>query len=100
MRARREGRDAYRIEVEDQGIGIKAEDIPRLFQEFQQLDLSASKKYQGTGLGLALTKRIIEAQGGCVGVESIRGHGSIFYAILPLRNADIESALSLSAPGV
>ena len=100
VRARREGRDAYRIEVEDQGIGIKTEDIPRLFQEFQQLDLSASKKYQGTGLGLALTKRIIEAQGGCVGVESIRGHGSIFYAILPLRNADIESALSLSAPGV
>ena len=100
VRARREGRDAYRIEVADQGIGIKTEDIPRLFQEFQQLDLSASKKYQGTGLGLALTKRIIEAQGGCVGVESIRGHGSIFYAVLPLRNAVTESALSLNAPGL
>ena len=100
VQARCEGRDMYRIEVEDQGIGIKSEDISRLFQEFQQLDLSASKKYQGTGLGLALTKRIIEAQGGRVGVESIRGHGSLFYAVLPLRNAVTESALSLSAPSV
>ena len=84
VRARQEGPDAYRIEVEDKGIGIKPEDIPRLFAEFQQLDTSASKKYQGTGLGLALTKRIVEAQGGRVGVSSTSGRGSIFYAVLPL----------------
>jgi signal transduction histidine kinase/DNA-binding response OmpR family regulator len=73
-----------RIEVEDNGIGIKAEDIKRLFTEFEQLDSSVTKRYSGTGLGLALTKRIVEAQGGEVGVTSIPGKGSIFFAILPL----------------
>jgi PAS domain S-box-containing protein len=75
--------DDFIVEVRDTGIGIKAEDIPRLFVEFQQLDASASKKYQGTGLGLALTKRIVEAQGGEVGVTSVPGKGSAFFARLP-----------------
>jgi len=79
---RREGADHYRILVEDNGIGISAEDLPRLFSEFGQL--GASEKAQaGTGLGLVITKRIVEAQGGIVGVESVRGKGSCFYAILP-----------------
>jgi signal transduction histidine kinase/CheY-like chemotaxis protein len=73
-----------RIEVEDNGIGIKPEDMKRLFVEFEQLDASVTKKYAGTGLGLALTKRIVEAQGGEVGLTSIPGKGSIFFAILPL----------------
>jgi signal transduction histidine kinase/CheY-like chemotaxis protein len=73
-----------RIEVEDNGIGIKPADMKRLFVEFEQLDASATKKYPGTGLGLALTKRIVEAQGGEVGVTSILGKGSIFFATLPL----------------
>jgi CheY-like chemotaxis protein len=51
--------------------------------EFQQLDASTAKKYQGTGLGLALTKRIVEAQGGRVGAESVPGKGSVFFAVLP-----------------
>jgi len=51
--------------------------------EFQQLDASAAKKYSGTGLGLALTKRIVEAQGGRVGVASELGEGSVFFAVLP-----------------
>jgi PAS domain S-box-containing protein len=63
---RPDGADFLLLEVKDTGIGIKAEDVKRLFLEFQQLDGSASKKYQGTGLGLALTKRIAEAQGGTV----------------------------------
>jgi CheY-like chemotaxis protein len=83
VRVKPEDDDHFRIEVEDNGIGIKAEDISRLFSEFQQLDASASKKYAGTGLGLALTKRIVEAQGGRVGVSSTPGKGSIFYAVLP-----------------
>jgi PAS domain S-box-containing protein len=78
-----EGADRFRIEVEDTGIGIAAEDVGRLFAEFVQLDASAAKKYPGTGLGLALTKRLVEAQGGEVGVESVRGEGSTFYAVLP-----------------
>lgn len=73
----------FRIEVVDTGIGIREEDISKLFISFQQLDESMAKKYQGTGLGLALVLRIVEAQGGQVGVESTFGKGSTFFAILP-----------------
>jgi PAS domain S-box-containing protein len=77
------GPDLFRIEVEDTGIGVSPENLSKLFVEFQQLDASAAKKYQGTGLGLALTKRLIEAQGGRVEVQSVLGVGSTFAAILP-----------------
>ncbi len=83
LRARAEGGDQFRVEVEDDGIGIRPEDLGRLFAEFQQLDASAAKQYAGTGLGLALTKRIVEAQGGRVGVSSVHGKGSVFHAVLP-----------------
>jgi signal transduction histidine kinase/CheY-like chemotaxis protein len=83
VRARAEGEESFRLEVEDSGIGIRTEDMGRLFAEFQQLDASAAKAYPGTGLGLALTKRIVEAQGGRVGVASTPGRGSVFHAILP-----------------
>jgi PAS domain S-box-containing protein len=85
IRVTRESGSSIRLEVEDTGIGIQATDVARLFTEFQQLDASASKKYAGTGLGLALTRRIAEAQGGSVGVTSTPGQGSVFFAILPLR---------------
>jgi len=62
---------------------VESEDLYRLFVEFQQLDSSTAKKHQGTGLGLALTKRIVEAQGGTVGVSSTPGKGSVFFVILP-----------------
>jgi PAS domain S-box-containing protein len=78
-----EGPDLFRLDVEDSGVGIPAEQLGRLFVEFQQLDASAAKKYQGTGLGLALTKRIAEAHGGRVAVHSTPGEGSMFSAILP-----------------
>jgi signal transduction histidine kinase len=78
-----EGVDAFRIEVQDNGGGIRPEDMARLFVEFQQLDASSAKQHPGTGLGLALTKRIVEAQGGRVGVRSTFGEGSTFHAILP-----------------
>ena len=85
VRAKAEDADRFRLEVEDNGIGIRPEDIARLFSEFQQLDASASKAYQGTGLGLALTKRIVDAQGGQIGVTSAPGQGSTFFAVLPRR---------------
>jgi PAS domain S-box-containing protein len=78
-----EGAAHFRLEVEDTGVGIQAEDLGRLFVEFQQLDATAAKKYAGTGLGLALTKRLVEAQGGSVGARSTYGQGSVFHAILP-----------------
>ena len=73
----------FRLEVEDSGIGIAERDKPLLFSEFQQLDSTSGKRYQGTGLGLALTKRIVEAQRGRVGVHSVLGQGSTFFAVLP-----------------
>jgi signal transduction histidine kinase len=82
-RLKKEGPADFRIEVSDTGVGIAEHDLPRLFVEFQQLDASKSKRYQGTGLGLALTKRISEAQGGRVGVESQVGQGSTFFVVLP-----------------
>ena len=78
-----EGPEFFKLEVEDNGIGIRAEDIHKLFSEFQQLDASLDKKYQGTGLGLALIKRIAEALGGKVGVNSIVNQGSTFFVTLP-----------------
>src|SRR5207302_1423402 len=83
VRASPEGADFFRLEVHDTGSGIEPQDLPRLFVEFQQLDTGATKKHAGTGLGLALTKRIVEAQGGSVGVRSTPGVGSVFHAVLP-----------------
>lgn len=83
VRALAEPTDRVRLEVEDSGIGIRSEDLDRLFVEFQQLDAGSQKLYPGTGLGLALTKKIIEAQGGEVGVRSEFGKGSVFFAVLP-----------------
>ncbi|HET9869186.1 MAG TPA: ATP-binding protein [bacterium] len=83
LRAFPEGADRFRLEVEDTGIGIQEGDLHKLFIEFQQLDAGSAKKYAGTGLGLALTKRIVEAQGGEVGVKSRPGEGSVFWAVFP-----------------
>jgi protein-histidine pros-kinase len=84
VRVKPDAEGAFRLEVEDTGIGIRPEELGRLFVEFQQLDIGTAKKYAGTGLGLALTKRIVEAQGGQVGVRSTPGQGSLFFAVLPL----------------
>jgi signal transduction histidine kinase len=78
--------DFAEIAVQDTGIGIRAEDIPKLFQPFTQLDASLARRYQGTGLGLALTKRLVELHGGQIWAESEgEGKGSTFTFTLPLR---------------
>lgn len=86
--------DEFLLEVEDTGIGIRPDDLGRLFVEFQQLDASSAKKYQGTGLGLALTKRIVEAQGGELGVRSTPEIGSTFWARLK-RVHSVDRAVAL-----
>jgi signal transduction histidine kinase len=79
--------DFVEIRVEDTGIGIKAEDIPRLFKEFSQLDSVYDKEYEGTGLGLALTKKLVEMHGGRISVSSEFGKGSCFAFVLPIKQA-------------
>jgi PAS domain S-box-containing protein len=83
VRVTPEGADGFRIDVTDTGVGIRAEDLGRLFVEFEQLDTGIAKEYSGTGLGLALTKRLAGAHGGRVEVRSAVGQGSTFSAILP-----------------
>jgi PAS domain S-box-containing protein len=82
--ARPYGSAQLRLDVRDTGVGIKPEDLGKLFIEFQQLDSSAARRYQGTGLGLALTRKIVEFQKGTVTVDSEPGRGSTFTVILPL----------------
>lgn len=83
IRVEPEGSADFRISVEDTGVGVSAQDLGTLFQEFRQLDSSSARRHEGTGLGLALTKRLVEAQSGSVGATSVVDVGSCFYAILP-----------------
>lgn len=74
--------------VEDNGIGISAEDLKRLFTPFTQVDSSLSRQYEGTGLGLALVKKLAELHGGSVSVESAEGRGSRFQVTIPIPPAN------------
>ncbi len=82
VRAFRDG-GAVQVEVWDTGIGMTPEDSAKLFQPFQQLDNSLTKKFEGTGLGLHLSRKIIELHGGTIWVESAPGQGSRFIFTLP-----------------
>jgi PAS domain S-box-containing protein len=76
--------DRVKVVISDTGIGIKVEDVGRLFNAFEQLESGASRRHEGTGLGLALTRKIVELQGGNISVESQLGKGSSFIVVLPL----------------
>ena len=73
------------IAVSDTGIGIKPEDMDKLFEAFRQLDASYARHYEGTGLGLTLTKRLIELHGGKIWAISEYGKGSTFTFTLPVK---------------
>jgi PAS domain S-box-containing protein len=83
LRASASGADEFRVDVQDRGIGIAPGDLPRLFTPFRQLSEGLAKTHGGTGLGLALTRRLVEAQGGSVSVRSTPGEGSVFSVTLP-----------------
>jgi signal transduction histidine kinase len=78
------------ISVTDTGIGINADDLDRIFNPFEQVENSASRKFQGTGLGLSLTKSLVELNGGKIWAESEGvGRGSTFNFKLPVTSMDI-----------
>jgi signal transduction histidine kinase len=92
IKARRLDTCQFEVQIRDTGIGIKAEDISRLFTEFEQLDSGTARRFEGTGLGLALTKKIIEFQGGRISVESQPGKGSVFTVVLPVMSGEGKTA--------
>jgi signal transduction histidine kinase len=70
--------------VSDTGIGLKREDLDRIFDSFEQVETAASRNYQGTGLGLSLTKQLVELHHGKIWVESDgEGQGSTFFFYIP-----------------
>jgi signal transduction histidine kinase len=82
----KKGDNAIQVSVKDQGIGIREEDLKKLFQSFSQISSGLGRQTGGTGLGLALCKKIIEHHKGKVGVRSAYGQGSTFYFILPIQD--------------
>jgi signal transduction histidine kinase/DNA-binding response OmpR family regulator len=80
--------NAIRIGVSDRGAGIAAVDLPKLFRKFQQIDSSSTRKAGGTGLGLVISKGIVEQHGGVIGVTSTPGEGSTFWFTIPVATAE------------
>lgn len=89
--------DAIQISVSDTGCGIKKEDLPKLFHEFEQLETVGIEKVHGTGLGLAISKEIVTKHNGEIWVESEAGKGSTFFFTLPTQELDIAKDKELEA---
>lgn len=79
--------EGVRLDIEDTGIGISPDDIPKLFTKFRQLDSSSTRTASGTGLGLAISKGIVEEHAGRIWVTSTPGQGSVFSVWLPIEQA-------------
>ncbi|MCU1246375.1 MAG: Signal transduction histidine kinase, partial [Acidobacteria bacterium] len=102
-----DGSDWIRFRVSDTGIGLSSEQILRLFQSFTQADASTTRKFGGTGLGLALTRRFCQMMGGDVTVHSVLGKGSVFTIKLPASVIEpivqpavsLEDSASQTSPG-
>jgi PAS domain S-box-containing protein len=86
IRASEEANKMLRVEVSDTGIGISKEDCQKLFMDFYQIDRQHDEQLHGTGIGLALSRRLVELQGGKIGVLSEPGKGSSFWFTLPYQS--------------
>lgn len=82
--------DGFTLKVVDTGIGIKPEDQERIFNEFEQLDQTSRRKYEGTGLGLTLTRKLVHLHGGHIWVQSEFGKGTEVWVVLPIKAEKIE----------
>jgi signal transduction histidine kinase len=89
--------DSIQVSVSDTGGGIKKEDLPRLFHEFEQLETVGIKKTCGTGLGLAISKEIITRHNGQIWAESELGKGTTFFFTLPIQELEIKKDMELEA---
>jgi signal transduction histidine kinase len=87
--AKKQG-DLAKFAVKDTGIGIREEDMGKIFSAFEQLDLGIASKYGSTGLGLVVTKKLAELQGGMITVKSTYGEGSTFTFAIPIKAKRIE----------
>jgi signal transduction histidine kinase/HAMP domain-containing protein len=87
----RQGADAIRVAVSDTGIGMAEEDIPKALEPFTQIEESLARKHGGTGLGLALSKMLVESHGGTLAIESTRGIGTTVSFVLPVDAAAVET---------
>jgi CheY-like chemotaxis protein len=90
--------DQITLSVHDTGIGIAAEDQARVFLEFEQADIGSTRKFGGIGLGLTISKRIVERMAGSIAIESNAGHGSTFRVSIPLQRADEDDGATLPVP--
>ncbi|MGL5020188.1 MAG: ATP-binding protein [Luteolibacter sp.] len=92
------GKGRLVMTVEDSGVGIPPEVLPRIFERFWQVDNSATRKFQGAGIGLALVRSLCDAMGGAVKVNSQLGHGSLFTVTLPAEPAPAHQLARPSEP--
>jgi len=88
------------ITVTDTGIGIKEEDMDKLFKSFVRLDMTVNKSIEGSGLGLSITSSVCQAMGGSVTASSVYGKGSVFTAVVPQGSVDIERLAIVENPKV
>ena len=98
--ARANGDGTVTFAVADTGVGIPAEDIDRVFEEFTQLDGPLQRRVKGTGLGLALSQRLAGALGGRITAASVVGRGSVFSFTIPAVHPDVTALAALSADGL
>ncbi|MGC9344262.1 MAG: hybrid sensor histidine kinase/response regulator transcription factor, partial [Bacteroidales bacterium] len=86
--------DKVEISLKDSGIGIPGKELPKIFDRFYQADSSTNRQYEGTGIGLSLTKELIELHRGSISVKSVQGEGTEFTVSFPCGNIDISKKLN------